>query len=322
MTRGKLKELGGKIVEVQAFVDFRKKVNDNISKVIVGKEKVIDKIIVAFICKGHVLLEDLPGLGKTQLAKSMAKSLNCSFKRIQFTPDMMPSDITGLYFYNQKTSEFQFRGGPILSQFVLADELNRATPRTQSALLEALGEGQVTVEGNTIKLNSPFFVIATQNPVEQFGTFPLPEAQLDRFFVRISLGYPTQIEEKQILDRFLSEDPISDLKAVVSLEEIDYVQNNYTSVYVSEYIKDYIVKIVQATRNSDLALVGASPRGSLALMKASQAFASICGRDFVIPEDVKEMSSEVLLHRIILNDEDNSFIDKIVNLVETPHEEL
>ncbi|WP_035796454.1 AAA family ATPase [Clostridium akagii] len=309
-------------MEVQAFVDFRKKVNDNISKVIVGKEKVIDKIIVAFICKGHVLLEDLPGLGKTQLAKSMAKSLNCSFKRIQFTPDMMPSDITGLYFYNQKTSEFQFRGGPILSQFVLADELNRATPRTQSALLEALGEGQVTVEGNTIKLNSPFFVIATQNPVEQFGTFPLPEAQLDRFFVRISLGYPTQIEEKQILDRFLSEDPISDLKAVVSLEEIDYVQNNYTSVYVSEYIKDYIVKIVQATRNSDLALVGASPRGSLALMKASQAFASICGRDFVIPEDVKEMSSEVLLHRIILNDEDNSFIDKIVNLVETPHEEL
>lgn len=309
-------------MEAQAFVDFRKKVNDNISKVIVGKEKVIDKIIVAFICKGHVLLEDLPGLGKTQLAKSMAKSLNCSFKRIQFTPDMMPSDITGLYFYNQKTSEFQFRGGPILSQFVLADELNRATPRTQSALLEALGEGQVTVEGNTIKLNSPFFVIATQNPVEQFGTFPLPEAQLDRFFVRISLGYPTQIEEKQILDRFLSEDPISDLKAVVSLEEIDYVQNNYTSVYVSEYIKDYIVKIVQATRNSDLALVGASPRGSLALMKASQAFASICGRDFVIPEDVKEMSSEVLLHRIILNDEDNSFIDKIVNLVETPHEEL
>ncbi len=309
-------------METQKFVDFRKKVNDNLSKVIVGKEKVIDKIIVAFICKGHVLLEDLPGLGKTKLAKSMAKSLNCSFKRIQFTPDMMPSDITGLYFYNQKTSEFQFRGGPILSQFVLADELNRATPRTQSALLEALGEGQVTVEGNTIKLQSPFFVIATQNPVEQFGTFPLPEAQLDRFFIRVSLGYPTFPEEKQILDRFLSEDPILDLKPAVSLEEINYVQNNYSSVYVSEYIKDYIVEIVQATRKSDLVQVGASPRGSLALMKASQAFAAISGRNFITPEDVKAMSSEVLGHRIILNDEDESFIKNIVNSIETPHEQL
>lgn len=309
-------------METQQFVDFRKKVNNNISKVIVGKEEIIDKIIVAFICKGHVLLEDLPGLGKTKLAKSMAKSLNCSFKRIQFTPDMMPSDITGLYFYNQKTSEFQFRGGPILSQFILADELNRATPRTQSALLEALGEGQVTVEGNTIKLQSPFFVMATQNPVEQFGTFPLPEAQLDRFFVRISLGYPTFPEEKQILDRFLNEDPIWNLKPVVSLEEINYVQNNYSFAYVSEYIKDYIVEIVQATRKSDLVLIGASPRGSLALMKASQAFAAISGRNFVTPEDVKAMSSEVLSHRIILNDEDDSFIKNIVNSIETPHEQL
>lgn len=309
-------------METQAFVDFRKKVNDNISKVIVGKEKIIDKIIVAFICGGHVLLEDMPGLGKTKLAKAMAMSLNCSFKRIQFTPDIMPSDITGLYFYNQKTSEFEFRGGPILSQFILADELNRATPRTQSALLEALEEGQVTVEGNTIKLKSPFFVVATQNPVEQFGTFPLPEAQLDRFFIRISLGYPTVSEEKEVLDRFLLKDPISELKPVVNLEEIEYVQNNYSYVYVSDDIKDYIIAIVDATRKSDFTIAGASPRGSLSLMKASQAFAAINGRDFVTPEDVKEMSAPVLSHRVILNGEDDLFIEKVVNSIKTPHEEL
>lgn len=309
-------------MEIQAFVDFKKRVNENISKVIVGKEKVIDKIIVAFICKGHVLLEDLPGLGKTKLAKAMSKSLNCSFKRIQFTPDLMPSDITGLYFFNQKNFEFQFREGPIFSQFVLADELNRATPRTQSALLEALEEGQVTVEGNTIKLTSPFFVIATQNPVEQFGTFPLPEAQLDRFFIRLSLGYPTNEEEKQVLDRFIYDDPGLDLKSVVTLDEINYVQNNYTSVYVNDDIKNYIIKIVDATRKADNVIMGASPRGSLALMKASQAFAAISGRDFVIPEDVKEMCNEILSHRVILSDNDDSFIDKIVSSIKTPHEEI
>lgn len=310
------------MMEIQAFVDFKNKVNENISKVIVGKEKAIDKIIVAFICRGHVLLEDLPGLGKTKLARSMAKSLDCSFKRIQFTPDLMPSDITGLYFFNQKNFEFQFREGPIFSQFILADELNRATPRTQSALLEALEEGQVTVEGNTIKLSSPFFVIATQNPVEQFGTFPLPEAQLDRFFIRLSLGYPTNEEEKQVLDRFLYNDPVLDLKPVVTIDEINYVQNNYTSVYVSDDIKNYIIKIVDATRKADNVIMGASPRGSLALMKASQAFAAISGRDFVIPEDIKEMCNEVLGHRVILSDNDNSFIDKIVSSIETPHEEM
>ena len=194
------------------FQEFREKVSKNINKVIVGKVDKIDKVIVSFICSGHVLLEDVPGLGKTKLAKSLAKTMNCSFKRIQFTPDLLPSDLTGMYFYNQKSAEFEFRKGPLLSQLVLADEINRATPRTQSALLECMEERQITVEGNTIKLQNPFFVIATQNPVEQFGTFPLPEAQLDRFFIKISMGYPDFLEEKNMIDRFMFDDPLESLR--------------------------------------------------------------------------------------------------------------
>lgn len=286
-------------MEINKFVEFRKKVNENISKVIVGKEKQIDKIIVAFICSGHVLLEDVPGLGKTKLARSLAKTINCSFSRIQFTPDLLPSDLTGIYYYNQKEQDFVYKKGPIMSQIVLADEINRATPRTQSALLECMEERQVTVEGNTKKLDKPFFVIATQNPVEQFGTFPLPEAQLDRFFMKLSMGYPTIEEELEMLNRFNQNDPIDDLQSVVTLEEIKYVQENYNKIHISEDILRYIVEIVDATRNNESLLLGGSPRSTLALMKAGQAMAAINGRDYVIPEDVKGVTADILSHRVM-----------------------
>ncbi|MFL0247218.1 AAA family ATPase [Candidatus Clostridium stratigraminis] len=316
-------------MDVLKFKEFRDKVNENIGKVIIGKKTHIDKIIVAFICSGHVLLEDIPGLGKTKLSKALSKSLNLSFKRIQFTPDLLPSDLTGIYFYNQKSGEFEFRKGPLLSQFVLADEINRATPRTQSALLECMEERQITVEGETIKLNKPFFVMATQNPVEQFGTFPLPEAQLDRFFIRLSLGYPEFMEEKDILGRFMEEDPLEGLSEVVSFEEIAYVQSNFTKVHVSEEIKNYIIELVNATRKHKKIELGASPRASLNLMKGSQALAAINCRDYVIPEDVKEMAKPVLSHRIILKNDiqgslskSDEIITDILNTVHTPLEQL
>lgn len=314
-------------MKAEIFKEFRRKVNTNVSKVIVGKSDKIDKIIVAFICSGHVLLEDVPGLGKTKLARSLSKTMNCSFNRIQFTPDLLPSDLTGIYFYNQKIQEFEYRKGPILSQFVLADEINRATPRTQSALLECMGEGQVTVEGNTMKLNKPFFVIATQNPVEQFGTFPLPEAQLDRFFIKLSMGYPNFNEEKDMLERFMLEDPLESLDSTVTLDEIAYVQENYNKVHVSPEIKNYILEIITETRAHRDVELGCSPRGSLNLMKASQAHAAIKGRDFVTPEDVKAMAIPVLSHRLVLKNEMNiegdlgeKVIENILNSVKTPLE--
>lgn len=303
-------------MEVSKFQEFREKIHSNVGKVIVGKRDKIDKVIVAFICSGHVLLEDAPGLGKTKLAKSLSKTLNCSFKRIQFTPDLLPSDLTGIYFYNQKTMEFEFKEGPLLSQFVLADEINRATPRTQSALLECMEERQVTVEGNTIKLKKPFFVLATQNPVEQFGTFPLPEAQLDRFFIKLSLGYPEYAEEKSILDRFIQKDPLEDLEPSITMEEIQYVQENYVNIEVSEGIKSYILDLVTATRKHKDIELGASPRASLSLMKGSQALAAIKGRDYVLPEDIKEMAIPVLTHRIILKSGLGSFEDKAISIIE------
>lgn len=316
-------------MDILKFKEFKDKIDDNVGKVIIGKKNKIDKIIVAFICSGHVLLEDVPGLGKTKLSKALAKSLNCSFKRIQFTPDLLPSDLTGIYFYNQKSGEFEFRKGPLLSQFVLADEINRATPRTQSALLECMEERQITVEGETVKLNKPFFVMATQNPVEQFGTFPLPEAQLDRFFIRLSLGYPDFAEEKNILDRFIENDPLEELKQVITLEEIQYVQANYTKIYVSEEIKNYILELVSATRKHKKVELGCSPRASLNLMKGSQALAAINGRDYVIPEDIKEMAIPVLSHRIILKHDVSGNLNKadeviadILNTVHTPIEKL
>lgn len=316
-------------MDVKRFESFREKLKENVGKVIVGKEKEIDKITAAFICSGHVLLEDVPGLGKTKLAKALSKSLNCSFKRIQFTPDLLPSDLTGIYFYNQKTSEFEFRKGPLLSQFVLADEINRATPRTQSALLECMEERQITVEGETIPLSKPFFVIATQNPVEQFGTFPLPEAQLDRFFIRLSLGYPEYVEEKNILDRFMEKDPLEELQPVLTMEDIEYVQSEFNKVHVSEEIKTYILDIVSSTRNHREVELGCSPRASLNLMKGSQALAAIKGRDYVIPEDVKEMAVPVLSHRLVLRGDlsagllnPKNIIEEILNTVHTPLEEI
>jgi MoxR-like ATPase len=316
-------------MDVSKFEEFRNKVNENVSKVIVGKSNKIDKIITAFICSGHVLLEDVPGLGKTKLAKSLAKSMNCSFKRIQFTPDLLPSDLTGIYYYNQKSQEFEFRKGPLLSQFVLADEINRATPRTQSALLECMGERQITVEGNTIALNKPFFVIATQNPVEQFGTFPLPEAQLDRFFIKLSMGYPNFNEEKDMLDRFILEDPLENLQSAVTMEDIIYVQENYDKVHVSSELKEYILQIITETRKHRDVELGCSPRGTLNLMKAGQAYAAINGRDFVTPEDIKAMAVSVLSHRLILKNEvnigsnlDEKVIEDIMNSIKTPLEEI
>jgi len=310
------------------FEEFRGKIKENIGKVIVGKGDSVDKIIVAFICSGHVLIEDVPGLGKTKLAKSLSSSMNCVFKRIQFTPDLLPSDLTGIYYYNQKNQDFEFRKGPLLSQIVLADEINRATPRTQSALLECMEERQITVEGNTIKLQRPFFVIATQNPVEQFGTFPLPEAQLDRFFMKISLGYPDANEEKAMMNRFMTVDPLNDLKAVVTMEDIEYVQNNYTQVHVSEEIKDYIIAIVSSTRSHREVELGCSPRATLNMMKGSQALAAIRGRDYVIPEDIKELAIPILSHRLMLKNElslgekSKSVIQEIISTIDAPLEKL
>ncbi len=316
-------------MEVLRFQQFREKIRDNIGKVIIGKEDNIDKIVTAFITSGHVLLEDVPGLGKTKLAKSLAKTMNCSFKRIQFTPDLLPSDLTGIYFYNQKDYEFEFRQGPLLSQIVLADEINRATPRTQSALLECMEERQITVEGHTIELNKPFFVIATQNPVEQFGTFPLPEAQLDRFFMKLSMGYPNYNEEKNMMNRFMESDPLNDLHSVITMEEIKYVQNNYSKVHVSEEIKEYILNIVIATRKHKSIELGCSPRATLNLMKGCQAYAAINGRDYVIPEDVKILAPSIMSHRIILRNEINiddnkteKLINDILNNIEAPLEKL
>lgn len=316
-------------MEIIKFQQFRDKIVDNIGKVIVGKKDKVENIVVSFICSGHVLLEDVPGLGKTKLAKALSKSMNCSFKRIQFTPDLLPSDLTGIYFYNQKNGEFEFRKGPLLSQIVLADEINRATPRTQSALLECMEERQITVEGETIKLNKPFFVIATQNPVEQFGTFPLPEAQLDRFFMRISMGYPEFSEEKDILDRYMEKDPLEELQAAITMEEIEYVQNNFTKIHVSNEIKNYILELVSATRKHKNIELGCSPRASLNLMKGSQALAAVRGRDYVIPEDIKEMAVPILSHRLILRNDVSGLMDKpedivadILNTVNSPLEEI
>jgi MoxR-like ATPase len=315
-------------MDTRKFEEFRQKVKGNVGTVIVGKEDTIDKIIVCFICSGHVLIEDVPGLGKTKLAKSLSSSMNCSFKRIQFTPDLLPSDLTGIYYYNQKNQDFEFRKGPLLSQFVLADEINRATPRTQSALLECMEERQITVEGNTIKLEKPFFVIATQNPVEQFGTFPLPEAQLDRFFMKLSMGYPDASEEKTMMNRFMTKDPMNDLQAVVTMEEIQYVQDNYTSVHVSEEIKDYIISIVNATRGHREIELGCSPRATLNMMKGSQALAALRGRDYVIPEDIKELAIPILSHRLMLKNElsagtkSKSLIEEIISTIKAPLEKL
>ena len=274
---------------------------ENVEKVIVGKTEVIELVVIALISRGHALIEDVPGVGKTMLARSMARSVGSDFQRIQFTPDLLPSDITGVSFYNQKTSEFEFRPGPILSQIVLADEINRATPKTQSALLEAMAERQVTVEGVTHRLADPFMVMATQNPIEYEGTFPLPEAQLDRFFLRVRVGYPTLDQEIAILNRQIHAEPIDELTAVANPNDIIQLQNAARDVYVHDLIKEYIVALTNSTRDHPDASLGVSPRASLALMRGAQARSMIGGRDFVSPDDVKSIAEAVMSHRLIIS---------------------
>ena len=276
------------------------RLTDNIQKVIVGKAEVIHMLLAAVLCEGHVLLEDVPGTGKTTLARALAASLGCSFRRIQFTPDLLPSDVTGLSWFNQKTQEFQFRPGPILAQVILADEINRATPRTQSAMLEAMQERQVTVEGETRPVPRPFLVLATQNPIELEGTFPLPEAQLDRFLLRVMIGYPDQAEENAILERFRLADPLPDLKPVVTPEEILALQKERRQVRVEESVRDYMVRIARSTRENRDIQLGASPRAAMALYQVSQAWAAIQGRDYVLPDDIKKVAPSVLCHRMII----------------------
>ena len=284
--------------QIQELAD---KVRENVQRVIVGKDESINLALIALLCKGHVLIDDVPGIGKTTLAKSLAQSLGCTFRRIQFTPDLMPTDVLGVNFFNQKTSEFEFRSGPIFSQVLLADEINRATPRTQSALLEAMQEAQATVDGMTMPLPRPFLVMATQNPVEMEGTFPLPEAQLDRFMVRIQLGYPTADEESDIYLRFETESVLPELSAVTSESEVSTLQAVPPSVRVDGSVRRYIVSVIAATRDHPSISLGASPRAGLALYKTSQAWASIDGRDFVTPDDVKKLAPSVLPHRMILS---------------------
>jgi len=283
------------------IAEAAQKLRQNIQKVIVGKDEIIDIALIAILCEGHLLLEDVPGTGKTTLAKTIAASLGCSFRRVQFTPDLLPSDVTGIYYYNQKSQEFEFRAGPIFTEILLADEINRATPRTQSSLLEAMQERQVTVDIETHGLKRPFLVLATQNPVELEGTFPLPEAQLDRFMMKLSLGYPNEEEEYAILTRFAQNDPLETLEEVVSPEEIIKMQDMVRDVRVEQSVQRYIVGVCRATREHDDIELGASPRATMALYRTCQALAAINGRDFVLPDDVKQMAPHVLTHRLMVN---------------------
>ena len=285
-------------MDAKLFADCNKKVITNCSRVILGKEKIIENIFISFICGGHVLLEDVPGTGKTMLLKSFSKTLGTKFKRIQFTPDLMPSDLTGIHFYNQKTNEFVFREGPLFSNIVLADEINRATPRTQSALLEAMEEKQITVDGETFLEEEPFMVMATQNPLENYGTFPLPEAQMDRFFMKLHMGYMQPEQEMEVMSRSSGADVLKQLEPVVSLNEIQLLKNTFHDIRVSQEVKEYMMHRITATRNSATLTSGVSTRGAIALYQASQVKAAVNGREFVIPEDVQEMCVPVLAHRL------------------------
>lgn len=308
--------------------NLSEKLKANVQKVIVGKAEVIDHLTIALIVSGHILLEDVPGTGKTLLAKSVARSLNMEFKRIQFTPDLLPTDISGLNYYNQKAEEFVFRPGPVFSNILLADEINRATPRTQSSLLECMEEYQVTIDGETRPLDRPFLVIATQNPVETQGTFPLPEAQLDRFLLKMKMGYPSTEEGIEVLRRFKENQPLEEIDPVATKEEVMGAQHNYSNTYVSDDILQYIMDIVERTRKHSDVVLGVSPRGSQALLKCVQAHAILRGRSYVIPDDVKAMVKPVLGHRIILKNTsrlkenyNEQILDQIVRDTPVPSEE-
>ena len=311
-------------MDLNLLVNFKEKVVENVSKVIIGKDKEIELIVVSFLSGGHVLLEDIPGMGKTMMIKAFSKTLDLPFKRIQFTPDLLPSDITGISFYNQKTEDFEFREGPLFSNIVLTDEINRATPRTQSALLEAMEEKQITGDGQTRFLDRPFMVLATQNPVETYGTFPLPEAQLDRFFMRIKLGYPTKDEEKIIIQKNIG-DPLDSIESIIEFEELNKVLSDVSKVSIQDDVMDYLVDVINSTRNKENIELGVSPRGSIALFKSCQAYAAISGREYIIPEDIKLMAPYVLNHRIIargVNNIDDSLelIRELVNTIKVPLE--
>ena len=287
--------------ETQSATGIAQEIVENVCTVIVGKNAVIERALAAVIAQGHILIEDVPGVGKTMLAKSISASIGCSFKRIQFTPDLLPSDIVGVSIYNQSTGEFQLRPGPVMAQVVLVDEINRATPKTQSALLEAMEELQVTVDGVTRPLERPFVVMATQNPIEHEGTFPLPEAQLDRFLMRISLGYPTFSEELSVIEQQEQTHPIDELQAVASPGDVTGLQDAAKNVYVDSAVREYIVTLIDATRNHEDVSLGASPRASLGMFRAARGLAIMRDRDYVIPDDVKELAHAVLAHRLILS---------------------
>ena len=311
--------------EIQEKIDILQK---EVSTVIKGKDEVIRKVIMAILASGHVLLEDVPGLGKTTLAKAFSKALGFANKRIQFTPDMLPADITGLHIYDRESGKFVLNKGPVFTNILLADEINRATPRTQAGLLECMEERQVTIDGKTQKLEPPFFVVATENPVETAGTFPLPEAQMDRFLMKLSMGLPTREEEVQILDTYMTEDPLKKLTAVMDQETLERMQKEAMEVYVHPTVRGYLADLSAATRSSDQTVMGVSPRGTIALMRASRAWAYLEGRSFVTPDDVKAVAGPVMAHRVVLSYGQNRYadalrlIEEILNTVPAPTEDF
>lgn len=312
-------------MDTQLFQDYGRRVIESCGRVIVGKDEVIRQVLVSFLCGGHVLLEDVPGTGKTMLLRSFAKTVGGEFRRIQFTPDLLPSDLTGINFYNQKSGEFQFRPGPLFAGVVLADEINRATPRTQSALLEAMEERQVTVDGQTYPMANPFIVMATQNPLESYGTFPLPEAQIDRFFMRLSMGYMTREQELSVLTRPSSQILVEELTPVVTPQETADLMAQIPQVQVSADVADYILNIVDRTRKDSTMVTGVSTRGAIALYRASQVTAALAGRDYVIPEDVKQEAGPVLAHRLAgsaASRDSETYLNRILNEVPAPVEAL
>jgi len=306
--------------------ELREQVIGNIGKVIVGKEEVVTLLLTALLAEGHVLLEDVPGTGKTKVAKSLAKSLNADFSRIQFTPDLLPGDITGLTIYDQKQGEFVLRKGPAFTNILLADEINRATPRTQAGLLECMEERQITIDGETYPAGVPFFVIATQNPVETAGTFPLPEAQMDRFMMKLSMGLPSKEEECQIMERYMKDEPLTKLTAVLSLEDVKQAKEEIENIFVHKCVLEYMVDIVAATRTGENVLMGVSPRGTLAFLRCVKAYAYLQGRTFATPDDVKALAVPVLAHRIVMGygktGESKGFVEKILATTTVPTEEF